>query len=126
MHLVGHFVCIYVVYILTISRYRNDTECMLLQCDHIVRIDTTQVLQLLKNPDFDVLSACLPLTFNLLRSKLIHPVIRLSERGQDIISSDFLQTLFIKFQSLSIQVLIFVNEEIMCKYIRAEASLMTK
>lgn len=91
-----------------------------------MRIDITQVLQLLMNPDFDVLSACLQLTFSLLQSKLTQPVIRLSEKGQDIISSEFLQTLFIKFQSLSIKVLILVNEEIMCGYIRAEASVMTK
>jgi hypothetical protein len=97
---------------------------MLLQSDHIVRIDTTQVLQLLMNPHFDVLSACLQLTFNLLQSKLTHPVIRLSEKGQDIISSEFLQTLFIKLQSLSIKVLIFVYEEIMYK--TAEASVMMK
>jgi hypothetical protein len=61
------------------------------------------------NPDFDVLSASLQLTFNLLQSKLVHPVIRLSEKGQDIISSEFLQTLFIKLQSMSIKVLVFVN-----------------
>jgi len=99
---------------------------MLLQSDHIVRIDTTQVLQLLMNPDFDVLAACLQLTFSLLQSKLTHPVIRLSEKGQDIISSEFLQTLYIKLQTLGIKVLIFVNEEIMCRYKRAEASVMTK
>ena len=99
---------------------------MLLQCEHTVRIDTTQVLQLLMNPDFDVLSSCLQLTCSLLQSKLTHPVIRLSEKGQDIISSEFLQMLFIKLQSLSIKVLMFVNEEIMCRCIRAEASVMTK
>jgi hypothetical protein len=69
-----------------------------------VRIDGKQLLQLLKNPDFDVLSASLQLTFNLLQSELTHPVIRLSEMGQDIISSEFLQRLFIKFQSMSIKV----------------------
>ena len=91
-----------------------------------MRIDTTQLLQLLMNPDFDVLSACLQLTFSLLLSKLTHPVIRLSEKGQDIISSEFLQTLFIKLQSLSVKVLIFVYEEIMCRHKRTEASVMTK
>ena len=89
---------------------------MLLQCDHIVRIDTTQVRQLLMNPDFDVLSACLQLIFNLLQSKLAHPVIRLSEKGQDVISSEFLQALFIKLQSLSIKVVMFVNEKTTCRY----------
>jgi hypothetical protein len=78
------------------------------------------------NPDFDVLSACLELTSHLLQSKLTHPVIRLSEKGQDIISSEFLQTLFIKLQSLSIKVIMFVNEKAMCRYIRAEAFVVTK
>jgi hypothetical protein len=62
------------------------------------------VLQLLKNSDSDVLSASLQLTFNLLQSELTHPVIRLSEKGQDIISPDFLRTLFLKLQSMSIKV----------------------
>ncbi|XP_023706009.2 meiosis inhibitor protein 1-like isoform X1 [Cryptotermes secundus] len=72
-------------------------------CDHTMRIDSKQVLQLLKNPDFDVLSASLQLTFSLLQSELIHPIIRLSENDQDIISSEFLQTLLIKLQSMSIK-----------------------
>jgi hypothetical protein len=59
------------------------------------------------NPDFDVLSASLALTFNLLQTNLVHPIMRLSEKGQDIISSEFLQTLFIKLQSMSIKVLVF-------------------
>lgn len=77
-----------------------------MQCDHTMRIDSKQVLQLLKNPDFDVLSASLQLTFSLLQSELIHPVIRLSENDQDIISSEFLQTLLIKLQSMSIKVIV--------------------
>ncbi|KDR11697.1 hypothetical protein L798_14192 [Zootermopsis nevadensis] len=72
-------------------------------CDHVVRIDIEQLLQLLMNPDFDVLSAGLQLTFNLLQSKLVHPAIRLSEKGQDIISPEFLQALFIKLQAMSIK-----------------------
>jgi hypothetical protein len=91
-----------------------------------MRIDATQVLQLLANPDFDVLSACLQLTVKLLQSKLTHPLIRLSEKGQDIISSEFIQTLFIKLQSLSIKVLMFINEEILCSCIRGEDFLVTE
>jgi hypothetical protein len=103
---------------LRITQVLTDTEVVLtvlLQCDHIVRIESKQVLQLLMSPDFDVLSASLQLTFNLLQSKLIHPVIRLSEMGEDIISSEFLQALFIKLQSMSIKVLVSVNIEGMCK-----------
>jgi hypothetical protein len=86
-----------------------------------VRIDGKRLLQLLKNPDFDVLSASLQLTFNLLQSELVHPVIRLSEQGQDIISSEFLQTLFIKLQSMSIKVKICCYKS----YVRLEAFVMT-
>jgi hypothetical protein len=92
--------------------YLVDNEVVftvLLQCDHIVKIDSKEVLQLLMNPDFDVLSASLQLTFYLFQSKLVHPVIRLSETGQDIISSEFLRALFIKLQSMSIKVLVFVH-----------------
>lgn len=104
---VGNFTCIRLA----------DNEIILLvllQCDHVVRIDSEQLLQLLMNPDFDVLSAGLQLTFNLLQSKLVHPAIRLSEKGQDIISPEFLQALYIKLQAMSIKVLVFVNIQGTC------------
>ncbi|XP_069672386.1 uncharacterized protein [Periplaneta americana] len=71
-----------------------------LDCDNSIAIESKEILQLLKDDDMDVVTGSLQLLFNLLQSKVASPVARLTDKGHDTVSSEFLQTLFIKLQSM--------------------------